>query len=821
MGSFVFPNNDILITGDDTYTPVTLFTLTKDPLIVSFDSTVAAKPDGNHSFHLTNHQLTSNVFTFETIGVFYFYDQEYTPGNVFQIPQLFSEYVEPPPTISGSFSFALDDCGASFVGEYDVNVNRFLTHKNCSSIDESLKRIDDKTIGVTNKPYFNPVGSCDAKDAAMYLDIDLCSVVGSTLVKNTTHCDAKDAASVLIDKFCSQQEQLTIFNKRKYCSVVSAGTPVDKITHDVKQQLTKMRKYKSCSVIDDMSNYVHHFVKFYYDEVVPGSDYLPGNSFTIETKPEYDDGRIPLVPNAPKAFLFPDASYVPSDSFAPLHNTYDTIGNDHGIVKLAPDVYIWDGAWSIFYNSDSYQVGGYRLRTCANWTRATNTEIKRCSILEEARRPPNGRTPWIDLPRPPIDPDPPSGETIIIPVQDVYTMLNVITVTLDDDLTPIDLGNIKLTLDADSYAWQFSASLLDPDQIDSVKQLPDGTAIILHVTINTYVWHILVEKIVTTKSFEKTSINISGRGISGLLAKPYYQPVSQNFGSLQTVQQIADNITPFGWVNNWSTVTWNVDAGAYSYANKTPIEALKDIADDIGAMLVPSRDAQEFTFKPRYPVLPWNFSLIIPDVIIPENVITQLTEEPVSSFQANAVYLHGDEIGGELAYVRLNGTLGDRLAPTQNNTLMTDVIGLRALGERILAGQYSQPKFKSITTFMDGAIVPLMDLGSLVQINIGVDEIKGIVNGIAISADINKVTQTLTIGESTPNTWAAFSELLPQDPMLVATLSSTDGTTALMTMLDLGIVRVRGTGVVGSKYYIRSGEIVSAAPDLTLSNIVI
>ena len=152
---------------------------------------------------------------------------------------------------------------------------------------------------------------------------------------------------------------------------------------------------------------------------------------------------------------------------------------------------------------------------------------------------------------------------------------------------------------------------------------------------------------------------------------------------------------------------------------------------------------------------------------------------------------------------------------------MTDVVGTRALGSRLLAGQYAQPALKSFTVPMDGTLVPLLAVGNLVAVTVDNVAIKGIVNGVSLVASLSSVRQTIQIGEETPNTWALFKELLPRDPLLVATLSVTDGTTSLMTLLDNGVVRVRGTGNVGAKYYIRAGKIDGAAPNLTLSEVVV
>jgi hypothetical protein len=56
---------------------------------------------------------------------------------------------------------------------------------------------------------------------------------------------------------------------------------------------------------------------------------------------------------------------------------------------------------------------------------------------------------------------------------------------------------------------------------------------------------------------------------------------------------------------------------------------------------------------------------------------------------------------------------------------------------------------------------------------------------------------------------------------LVGTVASVSGETSLMTLIDGGVVRVRGVGAVGEKWYLRNGALDSKAPALTLSEIVI
>jgi hypothetical protein len=284
-------------------------------------------------------------------------------------------------------------------------------------------------------------------------------------------------------------------------------------------------------------------------------------------------------------------------------------------------------------------------------------------------------------------------------------MQPIITATLADGITPINLAEVNLDFDTDSHSWRFTSDLIDPTQRPLIVQNTDGTAKIIHVTVNGVVWHLLVEEITTKRVFEQTTIGLSGRGLTALLGEPYQRKTSLNQGSLLTVQQIADLIAPIGWTIVWDYPVWNVTAGAYSYSNLTPIEALKDIADKIGAVLHPSKTTQTITFSARYPVYPWNYAATSADTSISDASIISLTEKPVSSYQPNGVYVHGEENGGILSFVRFNGTAGDRLAQTSFNGLMTDVIATRALGERVLAGGFVQPTIRGISTFMDNVLI--------------------------------------------------------------------------------------------------------------------
>lgn len=456
----------------------------------------------------------------------------------------------------------------------------------------------------------------------------------------------------------------------------------------------------------------------------------------------------------------------------------------------------------------------FKTKTAVNLTRRYRELVQIAQIIWGSNR----AIIISDPPRPDVIPPPINHVTVTIPTKQVYTMQHSISVTLEN-LTPISVDSVKLAIDSDSFAWSFSANLLDLSQLDLVKQTGE-TPVTLIITIDGSEFKMLVEKITRNRSFAKNSISLSGRSLSALLSQPYELPRSATQSSLMTVQQLAELELPNGWTINWTTTSWNVPSGAWSYTSKTPIQVITEIAANIGAIVVPSRNAKVLNIMPRYTVLPWLFSATTPDLIIPDSAIVSLSYRNVIPTQANGVYIHGAEIGGVLSRCRLSGSAGDRLAATVTNPLMTNVIGTRALGEKILADNYEQPEIQSIALKMGGDY-PLIDVGKFVRINIDDGQVRGVVNSVSIDASLDSVNQTIQIGNESANVWTAFKEILPSSPLLVGTVASVTGETSLMILIDGGVIRCRGVGVTGEKWYIRNGTLESRAPSLTLSEIVI
>ena len=483
----------------------------------------------------------------------------------------------------------------------------------------------------------------------------------------------------------------------------------------------------------------------------------------------------------------------------------------------ASNVYSYEAATYSKFLSNSF---------CTQRLPTVRLEIHVCEAIEEASALPYGRYVPTDPPVEPVDPTPPeTGVTISVPIKGLYKVINQYSAKLNDG-SDVEFQSLSIKCDADSHSWSFTGTLAANQDRSVITPATDGQPIELVVILNSYQWTLLIEGISTTRSFGSTSVSVSGRGVTALLTDPYYSTTSIVQSILQTNQQIAESLVPFDWTIDWALPTWNVPAGTYSHADTTPVVALARHVANCGGMLVPDRTSQKFYAKKRYPVAPWDFGSVTADIIIPDSAIISLVEEPIGQFGYDGVYVHGTTSDGVVALVRKAGTAGSRLVATQSNAMMVDATALHTLGQRVLSGEAPQPTVKRVTTFMDGSVVPLVAIGSLLQVVADGKSTKGIVNSVTVSLTLDndalKVTQQLGIGESTENTFSLLKALVPTSPLILGKLVSTDGTNSKLDLVNGGTLNARGTGTVGLNYYVMDDVIQSVAPSVTaISDVIV
>jgi hypothetical protein len=121
-----------------------------------------------------------------------------------------------------------------------------------------------------------------------------------------------------------------------------------------------------------------------------------------------------------------------------------------------------------------------------------------------------------------------------------------IEITRLSDGTPIPTSQMSIRLDADSWAWTWSATLLGPEALALVLPSELGEPVTLQATINGHTWHLVVEDWTEDRQFGSRSIKVSGRGLSAWLGQPYEPAASGTLANARTLHQAMEELLPLG-----------------------------------------------------------------------------------------------------------------------------------------------------------------------------------------------------------------------------------------------------------------------------------
>lgn len=277
----------------------------------------------------------------------------------------------------------------------------------------------------------------------------------------------------------------------------------------------------------------------------------------------------------------------------------------------------------------------------------------------------------------------PCGGRIFVPVRRVYVVLNSAALTRVSDGLDIPAASLSLSIDVDSFAWSFSATLLGPGALALVKN-SDGVPVEVEAQINGESWRALIDSWGHTRAFGERAISVRGRGLAAYLAEPYAAVRTYTETADRLAQQLAAQELPIGWALDWQLSDWLVPAGAWSYAGKSPMAAIGAIAAAAGGYVQGAAAAKTVTVAHRYPTAPWGWAGLTPDVSLPIDVLTQLGTEWQPRQPANNVYVSGRD-QGVLVRVQRDGTAGDISLPLVVDPLITEVVAGRQRGTAEIA----------------------------------------------------------------------------------------------------------------------------------------
>ena len=336
---------------------------------------------------------------------------------------------------------------------------------------------------------------------------------------------------------------------------------------------------------------------------------------------------------------------------------------------------------------------------------------------------------------------------IVVPARRVYIVINDIELRRVDGNLPLPAYTLAMSLDADSWTWQWSATL-HKAALPLLAPARSGEPVEVEVKVNGVPYRLLVESMRRSRQFAQTRIEVSGRGTAALLDAPY--AATQQFGNPsgpRSAQQLMLDVltlngVSIGWAVDWGLTDWPVPAGAWSHQGSY-ITALNAIAQAAGGYLQPHATARTLRVLPRYPVAPWDWGTLVPDIDLPMAPVSVEGVEWVKKPDYTRVYVSGEGATGVLARITRTGTAGDELAPMATDSLITHADAARQRGRAILSDTGAQAMVSLTLPVLPetGLILP----GQFIRRTDGAEVLQGYVRGMSLAWDRPKMRQTLEV----------------------------------------------------------------------------
>ena len=329
-----------------------------------------------------------------------------------------------------------------------------------------------------------------------------------------------------------------------------------------------------------------------------------------------------------------------------------------------------------------------------------------------------------------------------------YIVHNVITATIGG--IAVDLLSFNIKTDMDSYCWQGNIDITakDYDKIKHKLDVPRGSEPMVIAVVNGKPLAFIAEEQQRSRKFAQHSHSLSGRSVTARLGADYAISQGGLIDQASYVSQIvAQQLNGLSvTLLDWGINDWLVPAGAYSVANKTPIAVISDIAAAGGGFVTSDPSQATLSVKPRWPVAAWQLASATPNVIVPIDVISDISDKKRTNPRYNTVLLNSASEGGEV-YRQTQGR--DASAPTQDHALYTDRDAMVPAGTAILSDSGIHGDYTLRMRWADKYNVQLAELGGIWQINDPEGAWRGITTGVSVSIDQSNdaptVWQTVTI----------------------------------------------------------------------------
>jgi hypothetical protein len=347
-----------------------------------------------------------------------------------------------------------------------------------------------------------------------------------------------------------------------------------------------------------------------------------------------------------------------------------------------------------------------------------------------------------DAINPPVDPPAVGG---------VIRVVNTVNVVKLPERTPIDFVDFTLATDLDSIAWVVNFTIGSQASLDLLK--PTGlTTIEVEININGELFVCFIGRTKTLLSTGsgggiKKAWKCTGWSATKRLSYPYSPKRSFTETSSSTPAGLLnDELLGSGFTGTWSSVSWTIPANVFSYYEKSPLAAISELMESVGAVLIPHPETKTLTIEPYYPVSPWDWDITSPDFTLNETDFYTMDTEWLPKESPDSIYVYGEETGGVAVQAVRIGTAGLLPLPTIVNKYITDNVAGGERG-RIEIAKNAFKEIIPVTTYVD-AVDGIIKPQSLLQITpLSGATWKGMVVGtsIAIKRVGTAVVQSLQI----------------------------------------------------------------------------
>ena len=454
--------------------------------------------------------------------------------------------------------------------------------------------------------------------------------------------------------------------------------------------------------------------------------------------------------------------------------------------------------------------GSITNHTCYNVKQATLDLVHFCEVYQNAKRPDKGKSVIII---PPIEPPVPIiPKQVTIPAKNYYDNLVTFTVKRGTEVISdlVNFESFSANVSVNVNPWQFE---LITSNVEALTLINKGDVLEVDLGHAGYVFKMYVESKFTKLRFNSSNVVISGRGLTAEMSTPFVAPNNVTYGSDLNLTQILELQLPLGWTIVNNNFDWLVPAFTYNVESLSPAATIQDICEKTGAVMVAHPSVKAIDIRPRYPFRPWAVVDADVDYFVPLAAIEELTLTDDIVLLGDSIYIHGTTSDGILANVVKTGEAGTSPLPTIANELIVDANAARALGNRILSASRDVTTIKGLT-FIGIDSIPLILPTYVCKVDGQYLTVSSLSLQVSSSQGIPTIRQALTFGESTTDALTAINELIPSSPVLIGEVMNVDGDALIIQTPEGGSFRAFGNGVVGGKYYFKSGQIIGNAPTL-------